>query len=693
MIKIRTDEQKKARIQHQRKYRDKKRERLGEDAYLAEKARYERERYKRTKVMGRYKRTKVMGKPRVKSMNYGAVRKRIQRERTALKKREAELATMARINATDNNTVEVNINNRNESATTHTVVVAASSSSTAPNNTADGASNIPPEVSVVNTVGTVATLSSSSPAKKKREKSSTKKKRKKSSDSTPTNKDDESSVVADPSNIPPASIVPRKSSRIRRAASNLSTHNNSTTSTDSSSNKNDKSTTKNKKIKLRDPVAVGLPLDFVSSNVDEVEEGSRIKVWYSHVRNRGFYEAIVEEINGGVKDPHYIVFNDNTDLNLDLSEQFFEIIPPGLVIEEDAPNLKSFLISKESFQNRSGKYKIAKKRLHNNVMRFVKGQINNNFEKNLYIMIPFSSLKNKPRWSHQSPQALRIFFGKEVDSERNRKGKSIRYAYGPRAVNDSTGMHPKDYHVHPFDDLIDDIITDLVFVLRYELGKDFEDFQFEFNFLEIKMYLGKQIFKDDNNLVILDQDKKKLNWKCNNSVGYHRDLIFRDNGEQRRSDTARPDHPIVTYNVGCTRKLRFKWWIKKPGEKWEVAPTKPIEKEMDHGSIMVLLPADERPTNCNGDLFHTKHSGLFKEEGMSIGLVLRSLNGNAIAEFNSDDNTISNCDMNSNILQHFEKWENRNQKQYNAYEKQNKNNKFGMKQVIKNIQKLSNTFQ
>ena len=61
---------------------------------------------------------------------------------------------------------------------------------------------------------------------------------------------------------------------------------------------------------------------------------------------------------------------------------------------------------------------------------------------------------------------------------------------------------------------------------------------------------------------------------------------------------------------------------------------------------MVLLPADERPTDCNGNLFHTKHSGLFLEEdGMSIGLVLRSLNANATAEFNSDDNTISNCDM------------------------------------------------
>ena len=47
-------------------------------------------------------------------------------------------------------------------------------------------------------------------------------------------------------------------------------------------------------------------------------------------------------------------------------------------------------------------------------------------------------------------------------------------------------------------------------------------------------------------------------------------------------------------HVGRTRKLRFQWWIKRPGERWEVAATKPIEKEMDHGLIMVLLPADER---------------------------------------------------------------------------------------------------
>ena len=81
MVKVRTDEQKKARVQQQQKYRDNKRERMGEAAYLAENARYERERYRRKKAMG---------KPTVKCMKHGAVRKRIPRERTATIIREDE---------------------------------------------------------------------------------------------------------------------------------------------------------------------------------------------------------------------------------------------------------------------------------------------------------------------------------------------------------------------------------------------------------------------------------------------------------------------------------------------------------------------------------------------------------------------------------------------------------------------------
>ena len=81
MIKVRNDEQKKATAKQQQKYRDSKRESMGEAAYLAENARYERERYRRKKAMG---------KPTVKCMKHGAVRKRIPRERTATIIREDE---------------------------------------------------------------------------------------------------------------------------------------------------------------------------------------------------------------------------------------------------------------------------------------------------------------------------------------------------------------------------------------------------------------------------------------------------------------------------------------------------------------------------------------------------------------------------------------------------------------------------
>ena len=65
MIKVRNDEQKKATAKQQQKYRDSKRESMGEVAYLAENARYERERYIRKKAMG---------KVREPSMNPDAVR-------------------------------------------------------------------------------------------------------------------------------------------------------------------------------------------------------------------------------------------------------------------------------------------------------------------------------------------------------------------------------------------------------------------------------------------------------------------------------------------------------------------------------------------------------------------------------------------------------------------------------------------
>ena len=93
---VKTDEQKKIAVTPQQFSTLKKRVRMGEDAFLAERAKYERERRLRIKAMGT---------ARVPSTNYDAVRKRIQRERAALKKRETELAAaVERRNVTDNTT-------------------------------------------------------------------------------------------------------------------------------------------------------------------------------------------------------------------------------------------------------------------------------------------------------------------------------------------------------------------------------------------------------------------------------------------------------------------------------------------------------------------------------------------------------------------------------------------------------------
>ena len=107
MPKVRNDEQKKASAKRQQQYTDSKRERMGEDVYLVEKAKYQRDRYWRNK-----------GTANVNSTKPHAVRKRAQR--AALKKREAEITATHRSSTLDfaSNTIANNTNNSNNTTTT-----------------------------------------------------------------------------------------------------------------------------------------------------------------------------------------------------------------------------------------------------------------------------------------------------------------------------------------------------------------------------------------------------------------------------------------------------------------------------------------------------------------------------------------------------------------------------------------------
>lgn len=261
--------------------------------------------------------------------------------------------------------------------------------------------------------------------------------------------------------------------------------------------------------------------------------------------------------------------------------------------------------------------------------RLIKEEVMHNFEDLLYSIAP---LNNNVRSNHQSRQAIRIFFGKDVNSIDD-VTVVRRYIYGPMAVLETTGLHPKDYRVHPFSPLLIEISEELTKIVRQELC---DDFDFDFNFMEIKVYVGKDMFCDENGVRLQDDNGAFIRDDNNQTVGLHNDLVFNDAGDQSCNDTSRGDHPIATFTLGSTRKLVFHWLKKKKKvddngnskSKWEKVVKGRHAIELEDGSIFVLLPSDEIPQQWNEFLYKTQHEGMFSHKGasgVSFGFVFRSV--------------------------------------------------------------------
>ena len=80
-------------------------------------------------------------------------------------------------------------------------------------------------------------------------------------------------------------------------------------------------------------------------------------------------------------------------------------------------------------------------------------------------------------------------------------------------------------------------------------------------------------------------------------IGFHSDLTYEDSGLQKTSDTSSAV-PIVTLSVGSTRTLTFRQNYKTCScKKWhKEQPSSPeLQKELEHGSVFVLLEYDEKP--------------------------------------------------------------------------------------------------
>ena len=274
------------------------------------------------------------------------------------------------------------------------------------------------------------------------------------------------------------------------------------------------------------------------------------------------------------------------------------------------PKLHSFLITDSKHT----------KQITKSLLSFISSRMNE-FSKFFHLISP---MNNQWRMNYQSQQAIRVFFGKNTDNRTQEENAVRRHAYGPLAVLKSTGSHPsEDYKIRPFCQKLDQVSQDLAAVVK-KMGVNVA----EFNFLEVKMYLGDDMFLDERGSTIKNSKREPLRLGCNKQLNTHNDLNFADDGSHAASDTACPKQPTVTVTIGSCRRLYFEYLLKKNGERrWGMVGDRfRTDFLLGHGSIFVLSPEDDKPARLKrtkGDLYKTKHGATFDGEGVSFAFVFR----------------------------------------------------------------------
>ena len=259
------------------------------------------------------------------------------------------------------------------------------------------------------------------------------------------------------------------------------------------------------------------------------------------------------------------------------------------------------------------------------LFRFVESAIKD-FPEYVYMMMPDRN-RRRVRNSITFPQAMRLFFGK---SEMITQHFDKRPSYGLDSMLRTTGMRPYDIRVQPFTNTIESIVSYIEKAVKpLLLGTKYENCDFDFNFLEIKLYMGKQLVGEN----------------CNKSVGAHTDCIFDDKGKQSVNDSARGEHLTTILTFGYPRQLFFVRCSKdmnKEQVKWNEDKDPNDYVTLEHNSLFVLFPDDEKPTSTEPEkhmLRKTKHGVKFKGNlPFSIALVFRSVK--KLSLFHSTDTKV-----------------------------------------------------
>ena len=125
--------------------------------------------------------------------------------------------------------------------------------------------------------------------------------------------------------------------------------------------------------------------------------------------------------------------------------------------------------------------------------------------------------------NYQSPQAIRVFYGRNKHNE-STIDATVRAAYGSIAVISSTGPHQTTgYKVFPFTSVIERMSAAMVELVQRS-NKVQTTTKTDFNFLEIKIYLGEDMFEDKDNVTTTEKGNQRLRRDCAKVVNYHNDL-------------------------------------------------------------------------------------------------------------------------------------------------------------------------
>ena len=243
------------------------------------------------------------------------------------------------------------------------------------------------------------------------------------------------------------------------------------------------------------------------------------------------------------------------------------------------------------------------------------------FSKYFTPIVPFT---NNCWMNYQSPQAICVFYGRNKHKE-STVDATVRAAYGSIAVISSTGPHPTTgYKVFPFTSVIERMSAAMVELVQRS-NKVQTTTKTDFNFLEIKIYLGEDMFEDKDNVTTTEKGNQRLRRDCAKLVNYHNDVRFRDNGLPQNNETVMADQPTVTFSCGSNRQLVFGRSTKNPLTDRCWSRIKECQTfDLEHGSVFVLSPGDEKPTvvaNDDSKIHKTQHRVRFAGNGVSIAFV------------------------------------------------------------------------